>query len=91
MATIALDRLPPEARDVIQLIARGGPFRYRQDGQTFENREGLLPRKANSYYKEYTVETPGASDRGARRIIGGQQGELYYTDDHYASFRRVIP
>ncbi len=89
--TISFDRLTPEARDTIRLIARGGPFPYRQDGVVFENRERLLPAKASGYYHEYTVETPGSPDRGARRIITGGQGELYYTSDHYASFKRVVP
>ncbi|MCX6030479.1 MAG: guanine-specific ribonuclease N1 and T1 [Chloroflexi bacterium] len=89
--TIKFDRLPSEARDVIRLIARGGPFPYRQDGAVFQNRERNLPGKPSGYYHEYTVETPGSPDRGARRIIAGKQGELYYTDDHYVSFRRVVP
>ncbi|MDP3046493.1 MAG: ribonuclease domain-containing protein [Chloroflexota bacterium] len=91
LPTISFDRLPPEARDIIRLIARGRPFPYRQDGVVFENRERLLPSKSSGYYHEYTVETPGSPDRGARRIITGGQGELYYTDDHYASFKRVVP
>ncbi|BCT94088.1 ribonuclease [Lysobacter helvus] len=84
----ALD-LPPEALHTLQLIARGGPFPHRQDGQVFGNRERLLPPKPRGYYHEYTVETPGAGNRGTRRIItGGQPVEAwYYTDDHYASFR----
>jgi guanyl-specific ribonuclease Sa len=91
LATIRLDRLPKEAHDTIRLIARNGPFPYRQDGVVFENREGRLPRKPGGYYREYTVVTPGSSDRGARRLVRGSQEELFYTDDHYDSFRRVIP
>lgn len=91
MGTIRVARLPREALDTIRLIARGGPFPYRQDGVPFGNRERLLPAKPDGYYKEYTVETPGSADRGARRLIYGSQGELYYTDDHYASFKRVVP
>lgn len=91
LTTIHYDQLPPEAREVIQLIAQGGPFPYRQDGTTFQNRERLLPLEPAGYYREYTVETPGSPDRGARRIVAGAQGELYYTDDHYASFARVVP
>jgi ribonuclease T1 len=82
--------LPPEAHDTIRLIDSGGPFPYDKDGATFGNREGLLPDRVGGYYKEYTVITPGSSDRGARRIVGGADGELYYTDDHYESFREVI-
>ena len=83
--------LPPEAIDTLALIEAGGPFPYRRDGVTFENRERLLPAKPRGYYREYTVPTPGSRDRGARRIVaGGDPPEvLYYTADHYRSFRRV--
>jgi ribonuclease T1 len=82
--------LPPEARQTIARIRGGGSFPYSRDGVTFNNREGHLPTQARGYYREYTVRTPGAHDRGARRIIAGRAGELYYTDDHYRTFRRVI-
>ncbi len=88
---VSPDDLPPEAREIIQLIADGGPFPYRQDGVEFQNRERLLPRQPRGYYHEYTVETPGSPDRGARRIITGAEGEMFYTDDHYDSFVQVIP
>jgi ribonuclease T1 len=91
LRTIREAQLPPEARRTIALIRSGGPFPYDKDGATFGNREGLLPKRPSGYYREYTVITPGSSDRGARRIIGGDGGELYYTDDHYDTFRRVIP
>jgi len=90
LPTIKYERLPAQARETIDLIQRGGPFPYRQDGAVFQNRERLLPGKPNGYYHEYTVETPGSPDRGARRIIAGGEGELYYTDDHYASFKQVV-
>jgi len=90
LPTIALDRLPPEAWDTIALIDQGGPFPYRNDDATFGNRERLLPRQPAGYYREYTVITPGSDDRGARRVVAGADGELYYTDDHYASFQRVV-
>lgn len=90
LETIALSELPDEALDTLALIWDDGPFPYRQDGGIFQNRERLLPRKANGYYHEYTVETPGSDDRGARRIITGEEGELYYTDDHYDSFKVII-
>jgi ribonuclease T1 len=90
LPTIQYDRLPAQARETIDLILRGDPFPYRQDGAVFQNREHLLPGKPSGYYHEYTVVTPGSADRGARRIIAGVQGELYYTDDHYASFKQVV-
>jgi ribonuclease T1 len=88
---VALSALPLEAADTVALIEAGGPFPYDRDGIVFENREGLLPDESNGYYHEYTVPTPGASDRGARRIIEGSAGELYWTDDHYRSFERISP
>jgi ribonuclease T1 len=92
-AEIAVDRLPPEARATLALIRAGGPFPYDKDGTVFGNREGLLPRQARGYYREYTVKTPGARDRGARRIVAGGEAQrptdLWYTDDHYRSFRRI--
>ena len=83
-------RLPPEARHTVALVKAGGPFPYQKDGSVFHNREVLLPKRSRGHYREYTVKTPGAKDRGARRIVAGQSGELYYTDDHYRSFRRII-
>jgi ribonuclease T1 len=82
--------LPPEARETLSLIKRGGPFAYRKDGSVFGNRESLLPRQERGYYREYTVRTPGARDRGARRIVAGAGGEYFYTDDHYRSFKRIL-
>ncbi len=81
--------LPAEARQTLQLINRGGPFPYERDGVAFGNYERLLPRRDRGYYREYTVPTPGAGNRGARRIVAGKDGERYYTDDHYRSFRRI--
>jgi ribonuclease T1 len=90
IATIPATQLPAEARDTLRLIRSGGPFPYSKDGIAFGNRERLLPRKPHGYYREYTVRTPGARDRGARRIISGQAGEQYYTDDHYRRFKRIL-
>lgn len=87
---IALRELPPEARQTVSLIRAGGPFPYARDGAAFGNREAQLPKRPRGYYREYTVPTPGERDRGARRIVGGRAGELYYTADHYRSFRRII-
>lgn len=82
--------LPPEARTTIQLIERGGPYPYDKDGATFGNLERVLPAKPRGYYKEYTVKTPGESDRGARRIVTGDNDrEFYWTADHYQSFARI--
>ncbi|MGW2834016.1 ribonuclease domain-containing protein [Streptomyces sp. NPDC001286] len=88
-ATVQASRLPAEARRTLALIDEGGPFPYAKDGAVFGNFEGLLPRQRRGYYHEYTVPTPGSRDRGARRIVTGQGGEIYYTDDHYQSFEVV--
>jgi len=93
--TVALSALPREAQQTHQLILSGGPFPYEKDGVVFGNRERQLPKKARGFYHEYTVKTPGARNRGARRIVcGGQPPSnpevCYYTEDHYASFRKIV-
>ena len=87
---VPVTELPPEARETLALIKAGGPYPYSNDGRTFNNREARLPRRSRGYYREYAVPTPGARDRGARRIVAGRGGELYYTDDHYRTFKRII-
>ena len=87
---VALSQLPPQARETVLLIERGGPFPYpAHDGAVFRNAEHHLPAEPTGYYHEYTVPTPGSPDRGARRMITGRDGEFYYTADHYATFREV--
>ncbi|MFI2201351.1 ribonuclease domain-containing protein [Streptomyces sp. NPDC020192] len=90
MATVQVSALPAEARQTLALIDKGGPYPYARDGIVFGNFEGRLPTHQRGYYHEYTVKTPGSRDRGARRIITGNGGEIYYTDDHYNSFRAVL-
>lgn len=95
---VRLAALPEEARETLAAIKRGGPFPYRKDGSIFGNHERRLPARPRGYYREYTVATPGARDRGARRIVAGQgvtgdvrtSGEYYYTDNHYRSFRKIV-
>jgi ribonuclease T1 len=87
---IRVSQLPAEARATLALIRQDGPFPYERDGITFGNFERRLPLRERGYYREYTVPTPGISHRGARRIVVGREGELYYTSDHYRSFRRII-
>ncbi|MEV1024702.1 ribonuclease [Streptomyces sp. NPDC050264] len=86
---ICYSALPSQAHDTLDLIAQGGPFPYDQDGVVFQNREGVLPSQSTGYYHEYTVITPGSSDRGARRIVTGSASQDYYTADHYESFDLV--
>ena len=93
--SIALAELPPQGQRTYEAILNGGPFRHDKDGSVFGNRERLLPRERRGHYREYTVDTPGARDRGARRIVCGGERKVpdlcWYTADHYASFRRIVP
>ncbi|MCX5201878.1 ribonuclease [Streptomyces sp. NBC_00237] len=87
---ICYSKLPTQAHDTLGLIEKGGPYPYEQDGTVFKNREGVLPGQTNGYYHEYTVITPGAPTRGAKRVVTGEKSqEDYYTADHYASFDLV--
>ena len=92
-ATLDLEGIATDERDAItdlaRAIDRGGPFAYRKDGVVFENREQRLTAHPRGHWREYTVPTPGSSDRGARRIVGGADGELFYTRDHYRHFLRI--
>ena len=95
-ARVALVTLPAEAQATHRLILAGGPFPYSKDGSVFGNRERLLPMHPRGHYREYTVKTPGASNRGARRLVCGgqpptQPEACYYTADHYANFKRIAP
>ncbi len=94
-ATVALNQLPPQGMETYQLIHQGGPFPFGKDGVVFGNRERLLPAAKRGYYREYTVKTPRSRDRGARRIVCGGQATVpdacYYSADHYANFRKIVP
>ncbi len=95
VGTIAATDLPPQGRSMLALILQGGPFRQEKDGVVFGNRERILPAQQRGYYREYTVRTPNERSRGARRIVCGglkptAPDACYYTDDHYASFRKIV-
>jgi ribonuclease T1 len=89
IASVNAAELPREARQTIALIRQGGPYPYKKDGVVFGNFERRLPQHERGYYREFTVPSPGSRNRGVRRIILGKAGELYYTDDHYESFKRI--
>ena len=94
--SVPLARLSAEAQFVHRAIHAGGPFVSSKDGSVFGNRERALPAEPRGYYREYTVATPGARDRGARRIVCGGRiavapAACFYTGDHYASFKRITP
>lgn len=91
-----LERIVPDAVERAQLVKtlalidKGGPFPYpKKDGSVFSNREKRLPAKPRGYYREYTVPTPGAPNRGARRVVRGEHGDTWYTRDHYSTFSRI--
>ncbi len=92
---ILREDLPKQAQESLVLIRKGGPFPYSKDNSTFGNREGALPKQRRGYYHEFTVKTPKSRDRGARRIVCGGEirdranSDCFYTDDHYASFKRI--
>jgi ribonuclease T1 len=94
-ASITVAELPRQGAQTYALILQGGPFAHEKDGSVFGNRERLLPAQKRGYYREYTVPTPGAGNRGTRRIVCGGQARTpeacYFTADHYASFRRIVP
>ena len=101
LPTVSQSELPEEAITTAGLVLQARQleaagqdasnlFPYPQDGSVFQNREGLLPAEEPGYYQEYTVPTPGSDDRGARRLVVGAEGGIYYTDDHYESFREVV-
>ena len=98
IGVVRVAELPPEGREVLAAIRAGGPFVSPRDGIPFGNRERILPTRKRGDYAEYTVPTPGARTRGARRIIAGRgatgdfrtSNEYYYTNDHYQSFRRIV-
>ena len=90
MRVITVSELPMEGRETLRLIKQGGPFLYARDGVIFSNFEKRLPKRERAYYREFTVKTPGARNRGARRIVCGQPVECYYSTDHYQTFRRIM-
>jgi ribonuclease T1 len=95
-STVSLNELPAQAQTTHRLILSGGPFPHDKDGVVFGNRERSLPRQPRGFYREYTVETPGARNRGAKRIVCGgkpptRPEACFYTADHYATFRQIEP
>ena len=89
LPVVALAELPAEARDTLRAIKQRGPYAYERDGAVFKNYERILPKRPRGHYHEYTVKTPGARNRGARRIISGEVNEYYYTADHYKTFKQI--
>jgi ribonuclease T1 len=95
VASISEQELPAQGLETYRNIRKGGPFPFGKDGVVFGNRERLLPLQKRGFYREYTVRTPGERNRGPRRIVCGGPATVpeacYYTADHYASFRKIVP
>ena len=91
LPTVFAAELPKEAREALNLIKQGGPFPYAKDGVVFSYREKILPRQPRGFYREYTVKTPGARNRGALRIVcgGANSAVCYFSRDHYQTFRQI--
>lgn len=77
-----------EIQSTVDRISQGGSFPHRNDWSIFRNDQNLLPTKSEGYYTEYVHPTNG--ELGAERIVMGQEGEIYYTPDHYDSFTEII-
>jgi ribonuclease T1 len=78
-----------DLQPTLDRIERGEENRHRNDGSSFQNRENRLPRKPLGYYKEYVHPTKGEYGPGPQRIIIGKEGEVWYTPDHYKSFKKI--
>lgn len=57
-------------------------------GDRFGNYEGLLPEEDGLEYRECDVNYTGGY-RGSERIIYSNQGDIYYTADHYETFEEL--
>ena len=72
----------------------GGSVEKYQDGaaiggDTFGNREGLLPAAEGRRYTECDIDTHGYNSRGSRRLVFSNDGLYFYTSDHYESFSEI--
>lgn len=75
--------------ETLSRINCGVKLAHRNDGTIFKNMEGLLPKQAKGYYREFVVPTPGVKGAGLQRLIKGLNGEIFYSPNHYKSFIRV--
>ena len=74
--------------ELVRKIAANEPLPYREDGQTFKNREGLLPQKPLGFYKEYTFVAPKNSPEII--MIGGVEYKVYPSYSERGAERLVI-
>ena len=80
---------PIDLQPTLDRIEKGERNEHRNDGTVFQNREGRLDRKPAGYYHEYVVPTPNQRGPGPQRLIVGKGGEVFYTSDHYRSFKKI--
>ena len=57
-------------------------------GDFFGNYEGLLPKKNGRKYYECDIDFDGGY-RNGKRIIFSNDGLIFYTDNHYESFKEI--
>ena len=73
---------------------QGGPLEPYAPGKSiggdrFGNYERRLPPLTGGFYKECDIDTKGRP-RGAKRLVFTSKGKrIYYTDDHYQTFKEV--
>ncbi len=75
-----------DLQPTLNRIASGGKFPHRNDGSIFKNMEGLLPKQNVGFYQEFVHPTPGLTGPGPMRIVTGQNGNMWFTPDHYKTF-----
>ncbi len=87
--------VPPEARRVLAHVqATGQPLPGYVGGRTFGNFEKRLPMKSlqgkKIRYQEWDIhpKVPG-KNRGAERLVTGDDKRAWYTADHYANFVEI--
>jgi hypothetical protein len=78
-----------DLQPTLDRIQRGKRLRFSHDGIIFKNRERRLPQEPAGYYHEFVHPTPGDDGPGGQRVVLGREGEIYYSPDHYHTFRRV--
>jgi guanyl-specific ribonuclease Sa len=75
-----------DLRPTIDRINSGVRFPHRHDGSIFRNAQSKLPAMPAGHYREYVVPTPGVTGPGPMRLVVGNNGEIFFTLDHYLSF-----
>jgi ribonuclease T1 len=80
---------PIDLTDTLERISAGEQLRFRNDGSVFGNRERRLPPRQARYYREWVHPTPELDGPGPQRVVTGEKGEIYYTHDHYRTFKKL--